>query len=150
METLCLLLDANNDKVKKTSPSIEENSLQYNRQDLAQEQNCDVNPVQNNNQNIHIHLRTGNNDYSSKITGVTLYDYSGKTAPNVCIELFWGHECLHPIYKTQSDISGNFTADDLPPGYYTISAYLENGLHYKSVIKVLPSQNVHHHVLLRA
>jgi hypothetical protein len=150
LETPYVTLDKNNDKDIKTRPSTEENSLQYNKQDLDQEQNCDVNPVQHNNQNIHIHLRTDKNDYSSKISGVTLYEHNNKTAPNVCVELYWGHESTHPVYKTHSDVDGNFTADDLPPGYYTISAYLENGLHYKSVIKVLPSQNIHHYVLLRA
>jgi hypothetical protein len=50
----------------------------------------------------------------------------------------------------RSDENGNFSADDLPPGFYTINAYLESGLHYRSVIKVLPSQNAYHCVLLRA
>lgn len=150
METLLTSLDRADGKDGKATPSMEEHSIQYNRQDLDQEQNCDVSPIQLNNQKIHIHLRTEKSDLSSKITGVTLFEYNRQAAPNTCVELFWGHESMHPVCKMRSDENGNFSADDLPPGFYTINAYLESGLHYRSVIKVLPSQNAYHCVLLRA
>lgn len=149
MEITSVLPEKKDDIDKKAKAATEENSLQYNRQDLDQEQKCDVNPVQLNNQNIHIYLSSDKNDYSSKISGVTLYDKSRKAAPNVCIKLFWGHESTYPVYKTHSDADGNFIVDELPPGFYTINAYLGSCLHCKSFIKLLPSQKLHHCILLR-
>jgi len=36
--------------------ALERDSIQYNSQDLDQEQKVDVNPVQLNTQNVHVHI----------------------------------------------------------------------------------------------
>ncbi|HHV95062.1 MAG TPA: carboxypeptidase regulatory-like domain-containing protein [Clostridiaceae bacterium] len=127
---------------------IEKESLQFNSQDLEQEQNVDVNPVQVNAQNIHIHLHD-NKNYSSKITGTTYLERNRNILRNVKIYLYFGHEGFFPVHETISDHNGNFTFEDIPPGYYTLIARYE-GYEYRShYIKVLPCTSVHHSVLLR-
>ena len=127
---------------------IEKDSIQFNSQDLEQEQNVDVNPVQVNSQNIHIHVHE-NKNYSSKITGTTYLERNRNILRNVKIYLFFGYESHFPVYETISDNNGNFTIEDIPPGYYILIARYD-GYEYRShYIKVLPCQNIHHSVLLR-
>ncbi len=136
------------EKKKDKSGMIAE-SVQFNKQDLDQEQKVDVNPIQLNTQNLHIHVKYENN-YAGKITGVTCKERNMVTVGNVDIYLFFGNESKLPVYKTSSDQNGNFTIDEIPPGYYTISArYRPERLYYRShFIKVLPGQSVQHNVLL--
>ncbi|HOP99229.1 MAG TPA: hypothetical protein PK604_00040 [Acetivibrio clariflavus] len=47
---------ANKNKYPINSQSYENDSLQYNRQDLDQEQKVDVNPVQLNTQNVNVYV----------------------------------------------------------------------------------------------
>lgn len=130
--------------------NIEKDSIQYNRQDLDQEQKVDVNPMQLNTQNFFVQIRNDNN-YSGKITGITFLEKSKEIAQNVNITLFWGLECKHPVYKTNSDNNGNFIIEDLPSGYYTLSAELKTHLRYRSeFIKVLPCQNVQYLIYLNS
>ncbi len=134
---------------KKEKLNMIGESFQYNKQDLDQEQKVDVNPMQLNTQNLHIHVKYDNN-YTGKITGVTCKEKNMETVKNADIYLFFGNESKLPVYKTNSDNNGNFTIDEIPPGYYTISGrYKPERLYYRShFIKVLPGQSVHHNVLL--
>lgn len=129
--------------------SYENDSLQYNRQDLDQEQKVDVNPVQHNTQNVNVYVDNQKIDYSGKITGITLRKKDNEVLQYVDIYLYFGHKCGLPVYETTSDSNGNFTIDNIPPGYYIIHAQLGLGLKYEShYIKVLPGQNVHQTLLL--
>ena len=56
------------------SKIFEKDSIQFNCQDLDQEQKVDVNPKQVNSQNIHIYVGPHRLDYSGRITGVTYMD----------------------------------------------------------------------------
>jgi len=140
-------------KVKKDTKGkkkiLGKDSIQFNSQDLDQEQKVDMNPVQLNTQNIHIFVSNDKNNYSSKITGITYMERSKNIAANAKICLFFGNECRLPIYETNSDINGNFVIEDIPPGYYTLLAELGD-LEYRShYIKVLPCQNIHESILLK-
>lgn len=128
---------------------LEKDSIQYNCQDLDQEQNVDVNPNQTNTQCVHISISSDKVNLSSKITGTTYYEANKEVVPNTKIHLYFGHESALPVYQTYSDGNGNFVIDDIPPGYYTLTAqsgYLKYNSHY---IKVLPGQNVHVSMLLK-
>ncbi|MFO7295768.1 MAG: carboxypeptidase-like regulatory domain-containing protein [Caldicoprobacter sp.] len=133
----------------KKGDTLESKSVQYNYQDLDQEQKVDVNPKQTNAQNIYIYVNGVNGNLAAKLTGVTYIEESKKVAPYAKIRLFFGHESLIPVYEANSDSNGNFVIEDLPPGYYTLSA--EHGdLKYRShILKILPAQIVHVSVLLK-
>lgn len=139
------------DKVKeKKTINLEKDSLQYNSQDLDQEQRVDVNPFQLNTQNLHIHISNDRSDYSGKITGTTYLENTRGLLKNVEISLFFGAENRNPVYKTNSDNNGNFMIEDIPPGYYTIYAKYGDMFWYQSpYIKVLPYQVAHESILLK-
>ncbi len=130
--------------------SLENDSIQYNRQDLDQEQKVDVNPLQLNTQNLHIHLKNDKINFCGKITGITCIEKNKELAKNANILLYFGHDCRLPVYKTNSDNNGNFVIEDIPPGYYTLYAEFGDILKYQShYIKVLPGQNVYQSILLK-
>lgn len=133
----------------KRGDTLESKSVQYNCQDLDQEQRVDVNPKQTNAQNIYIYVSSANGNLAAKLTGVTYIEESKKVVPNVKIRLFFGHESLMPVYEVNSDSNGNFIIEDLPPGYYTLSAEYGDLKYYSHFIKVLPSQIIHVSVLLK-
>lgn len=151
------IIDALPQKKKKSKKSIEKSnvglakeSIQYNSQDLDQEQNVNMNPVQLNTQNLRIIVGNDKNNYSGKITGTTYLEKSKEIAVNVDISLFFGHECILPVYKSKSDNNGNFIIEDLPPGYYTILADREGKLKYQShYIKVFAGYTTHQSILLK-
>lgn len=129
--------------------NVEEDSLQYNRQDLDQEQTVDVNPVQFNTNNLHVYIDS-KNKFAGKITGATLLDCNKKSQPGADICLFFGQESEFAVYKTKSDENGNFIIDEIPPGYYILSAAKGAYLKAKSgYIKVLPGQSVEYNLLLK-
>ena len=134
----------------KVKNVLEKDSIQFNCQDLDQEQNVDVNPTQTNKQYININISSRDkNNFSSKITGTTYYEGNKEIIGNTKICLFFGSESTLPVYQTNSDDNGNFSVEDIPPGYYILTAqsgYLKYSSHY---IKVLPGQNVHVSVLLK-
>lgn len=143
------LLNEKKDFVNIQKGSTEKGSIQYNAQDLQQEQKCDMNPVQTNTQNIHIHLSNERLTLASKITGITVVDDNQRILPNADICLFFGHESTCPVYITRSDDNGSFTIEDIPPGYYTLHAHHGDHLECLShVIKVLPGQNTYEYILL--
>lgn len=136
------------DKVKKAD-TLESKSVQYNYQDLDQEQNVDVNPKQTNTQNIYIYLNSPPGNLAAKLTGVTYIEESREVAPWVQIRLFFGYGGLIPVYETYSDGHGNFVIEDLPPCYYTLSAECGDLKYRSNLLKVLPAQVVHVSVLLK-
>ncbi|AEY65919.1 carboxypeptidase-like regulatory domain-containing protein [Clostridium sp. BNL1100] len=134
---------------KKNKISLEKDSIQYNAQDLDQEQKMDVNPTQLNSQNIRLYLSRGENNNSGKITGTAYIKESKEVVKNAGINLFLGHDRRYPVYKTNSDENGNFIIDDIPPGFYTIVAKYDSNLKYEShYIKIFGGQVVHQSILL--
>ncbi len=149
MESQAELNEEKKKPKKRTAKKVnlETDSVQYNSQDLDQEQKVDVNPVQLNTQNLNV-IVSGN--YSGKITGTTYLEMNKETTNNVDIYLFFGHELKFPVYETKSDNNGNFIIEDIPAGYYTIVAQQGEKLKYQShYIKVLPCQNLHQSILLK-
>lgn len=136
-------------KVPNNSKCYENDSFQYNSQDLDQEQKVDVNPVQLNTQNVNVYVDNKKVDYSGSITGITLQKNDNEVLQHVDIYLYFGHKCGLPVYETNSDCNGNFIIEDIPPGYYIIHAQIGNNLKYQShYIKVLPGQTVHQTLIL--
>ena len=124
-------------------------SLQSNRQDLDQEQNVNTNPFQFNSQNVHIVVDDYKKDYSGKITGITYSRKDNHIISSVIISLYFGRDTEVPIYKTTSDKDGNFVIANIPPGYYTLKAYLgEDFIYSSNYIKILPCENVNHPIFL--
>lgn len=144
------LLEEKKKVVKKNKKAIRKDSIQYNEQDMDQEQKVDVNPVQLNTQNLHIHLINDINNYCGKITGTTYLEKGRETVANANILLFFGSESKLPVYKTNSDSNGNFIIEGIPPGYYTIFAERGSVISCRShYIKVLPGQTAHQSMLLK-
>ncbi|GAE89694.1 carboxypeptidase-like regulatory domain-containing protein [Acetivibrio straminisolvens] len=108
--------------VTRFMKALEKDSIQYNSQDLDQEQKVDVNPVQLNTQNVHVHISPDSNYTSGKITGSTCFKNNKQIAKNVLIFLHFGRECGSPVCRTTSDSNGNYIFEELPPGFYIISA----------------------------
>ncbi|NLY19427.1 MAG: carboxypeptidase regulatory-like domain-containing protein [Clostridiaceae bacterium] len=130
--------------MNKEIPVItEKESFQFNSQDLDQEQNANLNPVQLNMQNVHVHVTAEKTDYSGRITGITYFGRNREIVKDATILLFFGHETVVPVYKTRSDADGNFVIEELPPGYYTIKAKYGEYQVKTQFIKVLPGQNVY-------
>lgn len=132
---------------RETDNNIQKSS-QENIQDLDQEQT--VNPVQFSSQNIQFVVGDNKINYSAKISGTTYIEKYNKIVENVIIWLFFGNDTKIPVYKTCSDKNGKFYIDDIPPGYYTIKAYLEEDYIYSShYIKVLPCESIDHSIFLK-
>ena len=133
-----------------TEKSAQDN-MQYNAQDLDQEQNVEVNPVQLNTQSVRVLVRGDAGDYSGTISGTTFMATNQEIVPGVRIYLFFGNESRHPVYKTTSDQDGNFVIEALPPGYYCLHARFKEHFWFESYsIKVLPCQNAYQSILLRS
>ncbi len=144
------LPDEKAQNIKKDKKSLQKDSIQYNKQDLDQEQKVDLNPVQLNNQNIDIHVINDINKYCGKITGTTYLELNKEIVMNATIQLFFGNERKLPVYQTNSDNNGNFNIEDIPPGYYTLFAECGANLNYRShYIKILPGQTEHQSILLK-
>ena len=139
----------NEHKLPINSKCYENDSFQYNSQDLDQEQKVDVNPVQLNTQNVNVYVDNKKADHSGKITGITLQKKDNEVLQYVEIYLYFGHKCGLPVYETNSDHNGNFVIEDIPPGYYIIYAQIRNNIRYQShYIKVLPGQTVYQTLIL--
>ncbi len=128
----------------------EQLSSQRNIQDIDQAQNVNATPVQFNTQNFNVTTEFNVKDYSGKITGVTYVEENNKILSNVSVLLYFGAINEIAVYKTKSDENGNFSIEDLPPGYYSILAYAGHDLKDAAqCIKVLAGQSVHQCILLR-
>ena len=135
---------------KKIMAGPQEENFQYNRQDMDQEQNVNLNPVLTNTQNIHFHLIGDELAYCGKISGTAFSESNRKAAANATVHLFFGNDKLQPIYRTCCDLFGNFLIEDLPPGYYTLTVeYGAGHSHRTQYIKVLPGQTVVQNILLK-
>jgi hypothetical protein len=120
----------------------EQVSTQYNSQDLDQEQNVDVNPIQYNTQNLNVAVHDNNN--LGEIAGITFLERDKKILSNTKIALYYGDISKNPVYQTKTDKNGYFKIEGLPPGYYTLTASVGNYVSYKSdYIKVLTGQKVY-------
>lgn len=119
---------------------VDQRSLQENKQDLDQTQQVDVKPSQVNVQRIDVVVNTKLENYAAKITG-NIY-MEDELFADATIYLYFGSSTGHPIYRTSSDANGNFTIEDLPPGFYTLEAVYRRRA-YGSVIniKLMPGQN---------
>lgn len=125
-------------------------SLQKNLQDIDQEQSVNANPFQFNSQNVQVVISDKNKDYSGGITGITYLDKYNKIVADVIILLYFGGDTEFPVAKTSSDNSGKYIIDNIPPGYYTIQAYVRKDFVYSShYIKVLPCEKVEHLIFLK-
>lgn len=134
---------------KKEIPQNEikvDKDIQYNCQDLDQEQNVDLKPVQLNSQNVNI---TIDKDNSAKITGKTMMARTKNKVSGVCVYLFFGHMCKKPVYETTSDKNGYYAFEDIPPGYYTLFARMQDYRYESYFIKVLEGQHVEHTIMLQ-
>lgn len=120
----------------------ERESFQYNAQDLDQEQNMDVNPVQNNTQNVHVTVNHEKINYSGRLYGITYKGKSKQISGNVGILVFFGYDSNIPVCRVKSDGNGNYSIDDLPPGYYSLRTQNEMGEVRTHYIKLLPGQEV--------
>lgn len=137
-------------KITRKKAVIQKDSLQYNAQDMNQEQKLDMNPIQSNTQHLHIYIDNKRQDYSGRITGITCLEANRATIRHAEVQLFIGGESRFPVLKTHSDENGNFVLEQLPPGFYTL--YVKSGdvLRYQSgYIKLLPCETVYQTVLLK-
>lgn len=136
------------EKIERKRIIEKRDSVQFNCQDLDQEQNVDLNPKQFNTQNIHIHI--GNENYSGKLSGTVYLEKNKCIVPDVKICLFLGRDTQYPVHETYTDHSGRFIIEDIPPGYYTLLAKLGD-LEYRShYIKILSCQSLHESIMLRS
>lgn len=128
----------------------EQVSSQRNIQDIDQAQNVNATPVQLNTQNFNVKTEFNVKDYSGRITGVTYLEKNNKILSNVNVLLYFGTINEIAVYKTKSDENGNFSIEDLPPGYYSILAYTGHDLKDAvQCIKVLVGQSVHQCIHLK-
>jgi len=115
-------------------------SLQTNKQDLDQAVELDVKPSQLNLQRIDVTINNKIENYSGRIVGSVLREADGQFVANAVILLYFGSGTDFPVYRTISDENGNFTIDDLPPGFYTIVATYNDMQCISRNIKVLPGE----------
>lgn len=120
------------------SIALERESLQYNSQDLDQEQNMDVKPVQNNT--VQVTINHEDRDLSAKITGVTYMGKSKLILGGIDLLLFFGYDGNTPVARTKSDENGNYSIENLPPGFYNIRVKNEYGDIRMYYVKLLPGE----------
>jgi hypothetical protein len=113
-------------------------SLQSNKQDLDQSVELDVKPSQVNWQHLDVTINNKLENYSGRIVGSVLRETDGMHMADAEILLYFGASTEFPVYRTNSDHNGNFEIDDLPPGFYTITASLNDMQCISRNIKILP------------
>ncbi len=123
-------------------------SMQYNQQDMDQEQNVNMNPKQTNTQGVNVFVVNEKKDDTCKITGTTYIEKANKIIANVNIILFFGYDSNVPVFQTKSDKNGNFQILDLPPGFYTIAAKYGEYRSRLKYVKILPGQKISQNIRL--
>jgi len=113
-------------------------SLQNNRQDLDQAVELDVKPSQVSFQHLDVTINNKIDNYSGSIVGYVLRETDGMHAADAEIFLYFGALSEFPVYRTTSDQNGSFEINDLPPGYYTLTATLGDMQCISRNIKILP------------
>lgn len=137
-------------KPKNETADQQNENLQYNKQDMDQEQNVDLNPTLTNLQNIHFHLIGDARGYCGKITGTVFSEMNKLIAASATVLLFFGSDRDQPVHRTSCDSHGNFAIEELPPGFYTLVVeYGAGHSHRTPYIKVLPCQTVHQNIILK-
>jgi hypothetical protein len=118
----------------------DQRSVQENTQDLDQNQQVDVKPSQVNVQRIDVTVNTKLENYAAKITG-NIY-INDELFQNADISLYFGSMSSYPIYRTSSDLNGNFVIENLPPGFYALEASYRKRYYGKVMnIKLMPGEN---------
>jgi len=117
-------------------------SLQNNKQDLDQTQEVDVKPSQFNLQHIDLTINNKIENYSGKITGITIKEEDGQILFDSDILIYFGSSIESPVFCTRSDESGNYSIIDLPPGFYTITSKKDNMQCISRNIKILPGETI--------
>ena len=104
----------------REQPVQDQDSLQYNKQDLDQEQRVDVKPVQCNTQNLSISVGD-KNGYASRISGVVFMENTRRIAQNADVYLLFGNESRYPVCKNAHGQQRKFCHRGYPAGVlYTI------------------------------
>jgi hypothetical protein len=125
-------------------------SDQNNTQDMDQEQNVDVKPSQVNLQHLTVSLNNKIENYCGSIKGTTYSVADKQIVPDVKILVYFGSFCELPICQISSDTNGNFVIEDLPPGFYTIKAFLNDNYRDTVVnVKILPGESCNQNLYLR-
>lgn len=144
------LIDESKQNNEKSKKLMQKDSIQYNKQELEQEQKVDVNPVQLTSQNIHIHINEDLNKYCGTITGTICLENNKKISYNTKVSLFLGNESKLPVHELRPASNGNFVVKDIPPGFYTLLAESGANLQYRSkCIKIVPGQTFYISILLK-
>lgn len=142
-----LLMVSEKEKDKKIQL---QKSDQNNKQDMDQEQTVDVKPSQVNLQHVTLSLDNKIENYCGSIKGITYFEANKQIIGNVNILVYFGSFCELPVCQISSDINGNFVIEALPPGFYTIKAFLNDN--YKDTIvniKVLPGEECNQNLCLK-
>lgn len=141
------MLSPKNISVTQNKP-IENDSLQYNAQDLDQEQNTTINPMLLNSQNLHVHVHS-NNQYASHLSGATYLLKSKVPLSNTTVLLYFASDSNEPVCEATTDKQGEFKFIDLPPGFYILFACCGEYVMDKSKqIKLLPGQSIDYSLFL--
>ncbi len=122
-----------------TPKAYEQASTQLNNQDLDQ--------VQFNSQNLNIAV---NNHSAGKIIGMVYSDMSKTLMCNVEILLYFGDVSKTPVLKAETDKTGYFEFDDLPPGYYTLLAKCKECEYKFQYIKISCNETVFKQLALKS
>jgi hypothetical protein len=141
--------EKNEDTADNNNRSQDQRSTQENKQDLDQQQQVDVKPSQINLQKIDLTVTNQLDNYAGKMTGVLYKNSSSIFVAKADVFLYFGYVNELPVCKTKSDENGNYSFEDLPPGYYCIKASYDNYLGATVYnIKVLPGQNSNNSIYL--
>lgn len=125
-------------------------SDQTNNQDMDQEQNVDVKPSQINLQHLTVTLNNKIENYCGTIKGITYSVADKHIVSNVKILVYFGSFCEMPVSQISSDVNGNFIIEDLPPGFYTIKAFLNDNYKDTAVnVKILPGEICNQNLFLK-
>ncbi|PAB58700.1 peptidase associated/transthyretin-like domain-containing protein [Anaeromicrobium sediminis] len=136
-----------------TEKTLDQSSIQKSMHDLGQDQHLETHPSQFNFQNVQLTMDNNMDNFAGKIAGVIYSKSNREITPNAIVLLYFGSyddSKTYPVCQTKSDDNGNFVIENLPPGYYTLYAYL--GRYFKEKIyniKIMPGQNHHQSILLK-
>ncbi len=134
------VVDESKKKDEISKKVMHSDSIQYNKQELEQEQKVDVNPLQLTSQNIHIHISDDLNKYCGTISEKINTENNDKIPRNTKVSLYLGNEKHTSLLELRPNSDGEFVIKDIPPGFYTL--LIESWQHRSKAIriKILPGQ----------